>query len=95
MIHDALRLIRVYHNMKQSQLAESLEISPSHLSEVESGRKQPTLDLLERYSRVFNMPVSSIMLFSEKKGDSAPDRLENFVGQKTLKMLDWVNMITR
>jgi transcriptional regulator with XRE-family HTH domain len=95
MIHDALRLIRVYHNKKQSELAESLEISPSHLSEVESGRKQPTLDLLERYSRVFNMPVSSIMLFSEKKGDSTSEKLEHFIGQKTLKMLDWVNMITR
>ena len=95
MIHDALRLIRSYHNLKQSELATRLEVSQSHLSEVEAGRKQPTLDLLEKYSRTFDIPVSSILLFSEKKGDTTAERLENYVGQKTLKMLDWVNMITK
>jgi transcriptional regulator with XRE-family HTH domain len=95
MIHDALRLIRVYHNLKQGQLAERLEISQSHLSEVEAGRKQPTFDLLERYSRVFDMPVSSIVLFSERKGEGVAGKLENYIGQKTIKMLDWVHEITK
>ena len=95
MIHDALRLIRSYHNLKQSELATRLEVSQSHLSEVEAGRKQPTLDLLEKYSRTFDIPVSSILLFSEKKGDTTAERLENYVGQKTLKMLDWVRIQLR
>lgn len=95
MMHEALRLIRVYHNLKQGQLADRLEISQSHLSEIEAGRKQPTFELLEKYSNVFEIPVSSIVLFSEKKGEGVGDRLENFIGQKTLRMLNWVNEITK
>ena len=65
MINEALRLIRVFHDLKQFELAERLEISKSHISEIEKGTKQPSLDLVERYSNEFNLPVSSIMFFAE------------------------------
>ena len=66
MLAEALRLIRVFHDMKQNELADRLGISRSHLSELESGKKQPTLQLMERYSSEFGIPVSSILFFSEK-----------------------------
>jgi transcriptional regulator with XRE-family HTH domain len=95
MLHDALRLIRVFHNQKQGVLAKRLGISQSHLSEVESGAKQPTVELLEKYGEVFNMPVSSIMYFSEKKGiRSASEKLSDAIASKAIKMLDWVESIT-
>ena len=50
MLAQALRLIRVFHDVKQNELAARLGISKSHLSEIESGRKQPRLELIERYS---------------------------------------------
>ena len=60
MIGEALRLIRVYHDLKQSDLADQLGISQSHLSEIERGKKAPTSELIERYSKEFRLPVSSI-----------------------------------
>ncbi len=76
MLSEALRLIRVFHDLKQFELAKKLNISKSHLSEIETGSKTPSLELIERYSKVFDIPVSSIMLFAEqlpssKRGNKA------------------------
>lgn len=48
MLNEALRLIRVYHDLTQTQLCNQIGISNSHLSEIEKGKKQPSLDLLSR-----------------------------------------------
>lgn len=65
MLSEALRLIRVFHDMKQVELADRLGISKSYLSEIESGKKEPKLDLIERYASEFDIPTSSILFFSE------------------------------
>ena len=65
MIHKALNLIRIFHQIKQKELAEKLKISRSYISEIESGKKKPSYDLLQRYSNVFNVPVSSLFIISE------------------------------
>jgi transcriptional regulator with XRE-family HTH domain len=91
MQHDALRLMRVYHNLTQTQLAESLGVSKSHLSEIESGKKNPTIEMLEKYSDVFNMPVSSIMFFSENLDQRVPsNKIKKMVSSKVLKLLDYI-----
>jgi len=65
--NDALRLVRVFHDMSQTDLAGKLKISKSYLSEIEKGeKKKVTLELLERYSEVFNIPMSSLMFFAEQ-----------------------------
>ncbi len=66
MINRALRLIRVFHDMPQRELAERLQISTSYLSEIEKGPKQPTLELLKKYSATFSLPLSSILFFAEE-----------------------------
>lgn len=43
MINRALKTIRLFHNIKQSELADKLCISKSYLSELESGKKQSHL----------------------------------------------------
>ena len=65
MLNHALRLMRVFHKLIQKEVAELLRISKSHISEIESGKKTPTLAVLERYASVFEVPVSSIFFFSE------------------------------
>ena len=63
MLTEALRLIRVFHDMKQNELATHLGISKSHLSEIESGKKQPSLQLIERYSSEFGIPAVIYLVF--------------------------------
>jgi transcriptional regulator with XRE-family HTH domain len=47
-------------------MAKKLSISSSYLSEIEKGKKEPSLKLLEKYSEVFKTSTSSILSFSEK-----------------------------
>ena len=92
MLNEALRLVRVFHDINQSLLAEKLQISKSYLSEIESGKKSPTLEILERYSAIFELHVSSILLFSEKMyDDSFSEKSRVFVASKIIKIMNWVS----
>ena len=64
-IGEALRLLRVFHDVKQIKLAKRLAISRSHLSEIEKGVKTPSFDLIQRYAEEFRIPMSSIIFFAE------------------------------
>ena len=91
MLGEALRLIRVYHDLKQKQVAERLAISTSYLSEIEKGHKTPTLDLIQRYSDAFGLPVSSIMFFAESvEDDGAYDRARSFVAGKMVGLMQFL-----
>ncbi|MBS0349092.1 MAG: helix-turn-helix transcriptional regulator [Proteobacteria bacterium] len=92
MLNRALKLLRTYHQYTQVELAKRLGISNSYLSELEKGDKTPGLDLLERYSEVFKMPVSSILLFSESiHEDRKPGaKLRVAAADKILRLLEWL-----
>lgn len=96
MIGEALRLIRVYHDLKQSDLAERLNISQSHLSEIERGKKSPSSELIERYSKEFRLPVSSIWFFDEHLTDRVkPSTLDRARGIIADKVLDFLRVVER
>lgn len=92
MLHRALKLTRIYHKVKQNELAKSLSISNSYLSEIEAGIKTPTIELLKKYSKNFNLPLSSIMLFSEHLDDPKhmTSRIRSSVAKKLIKILEWI-----
>jgi transcriptional regulator with XRE-family HTH domain len=78
--------------MNQSITAEKLGISKSHLSEIESGKKKPSLDLLEKYGQVFDVPLSSIMFFSENVGKGPMyEKARRLVAGKLLKLLKYID----
>lgn len=90
-LSEALRLLRVFNDKKAFELANELDISPSHLSEIESGKKQPSLELLARYSKIFNLKLSTIMLFSEQlDGDAIKTKVKKQVADKMLKFIKLV-----
>lgn len=91
MFGEALRLVRSYHDINQSDLASVLGISRSYLSEVESGKKVPSLDLLQRYASHFEIPLSSLVLFSENAGESPRDlSVKQMLGKKAVAILQWL-----
>lgn len=84
MINEALRLIRVFHDLKQYELADKLTVSKSHISEIEKGNKTPSLELIEKYSVEFRIPVSAIMFFAEeiptaKRGEKTRTKIASSV----------------
>ncbi|HFK4668127.1 TPA: helix-turn-helix domain-containing protein [Serratia marcescens] len=93
MINRALKTIRLYHNLKQSDLAGVFCISKSYLSEIESGKKTVSFDMLEKYSKEFNIPVSSLVFLSESM-ESTPkktnsERFRAVFADKILKIMEW------
>ena len=92
MLNRALRLLRTYHQLTQVDLAKLLGISNSYLSEIESGVKTPPLDLLSKYSDIFKMSTSSILLFSESLvGEKQRGRkLRVVAADKILRLLEWI-----
>lgn len=91
MLNDALRLAREFHNLNQSQAAEKLGVSQSFLSEIESGKKTPSLDILQKYAEAFSLPASAFLRFLEALDEkkTRPD-FERKVAEKLVKMMQWV-----
>jgi transcriptional regulator with XRE-family HTH domain len=65
MLHEALRVLRVLNDLKSVELADKLDISPGYLSEIENGKKEPTLDLIRRFAQVFKTTPSALLFFAE------------------------------
>lgn len=91
MLNEALRLIRVFHDVSQKDMAARLHIGAPYLSEIEAGKKEPTLQLLRKYAEEFRMPLSSILFFSEHMEDGASaSRLRTNISGKVLALLKFI-----
>lgn len=92
MFGQALKLLRRYQGLNQSALAEKLDISRSYVSELESGNRTPSLDLLGRYAEIFKIPVSSLVFFAEALEDKEDisnrlDAAKGIVAKKVIALL--------
>ena len=90
MIGSALRLVREFHGLSMGEAAARLSLSKSYISEIESGQKNPTLKVLEKYSEVFEIPASSILFFAEtmKEGEGTNAfRTRKFLSKKIIQII--------
>ncbi|OYR18278.1 helix-turn-helix domain-containing protein [Brucella thiophenivorans] len=89
MINDAVRLLRLYLGLSQKELATKLEISQSMVSEIESGSKGISMDLLERYSERFDVRMSQLLFFAEElDGQPIPKRGKLIIASGVLSLLE-------
>ena len=91
---EALRLLRIFNGYKSAELAKKLELSQSYVSELENGKKQPTMEVLDKYAKVFEMKKSTLMLFAEslEVEEIKNDKKQRIAraGMKLLKILEKV-----
>lgn len=95
MIGEALRLLRIFNGYKSAELADKLEISQSYVSEIENNKKQPTMDILDKYAIVFDMKKSTLLLFAESLEEDHQMKKDKkqrvaWAGVKLLKILEKV-----
>lgn len=89
MINEALKLVRLYWGLSQVELAETLCISQSMVSEIESGAKTVSLETLERYSNGLGIRMSNLMFFAEEIENEPPlKRGKLIIANRVLKLLD-------
>lgn len=92
MFGQALKLLRRHQGLNQATLASKLGVSRSYVSELESGNRTPSLDLLSRYAETFDVPVSSLVFFAEALDDKADltgrlDRAKGVIAKKVIALL--------
>ena len=57
-----IRLVRTVEGLPQGELARRLSVTSSYLSQVENGRKQPSLSFLKQVSDEFSLPLPLLVL---------------------------------
>ena len=96
MINDALRLLRLYFGMSQQEIAETVGVSQSLVSDVEASRKSVSLDLLERYSRALGIKMSQLLFFAEEiEGEPIKRRGSLLIAERVLKLLEKIKPADR
>lgn len=92
MINKALKVTRQYHELNVTSLADKLNIPCSTLRDIESGKRPINSELLQQYSNIFDIPVSSLVFFSESivnEGKVAKKFRLSLAG-KILKVANWL-----
>ena len=85
---EALRLLRIFNGYKSAELAKKLELSQSYVSELENGKKQPTMEVLDKYAKVFEMKKSTLMLFAESlEGEEIKNDKKQRIARAGMKLL--------
>ena len=88
MIGDVLKRTRAINGLKATEMSELLEISKSYLSEIENNKKKPSLELLEKYSKIYGIKLSSLILLSEDYDDAKKDNKgETFVRNMMMRLI--------
>lgn len=56
-----LKMLRLQHGLTQQELAEHLELSPVTISGYELGRREPSIEMLERIADYFDVTVDYLL----------------------------------
>lgn len=92
MIGDVLKKTRVIYGFKASEMSTKLGISNSYLSEIENNKKQPSLELLQRYADVYGMKLSSLILLSENFEEANKNNTgQDFIKNLMLKLINFMS----
>ena len=74
----AIRIARSLADMPQRELAERVSIDPSLISMLESGKRKPTRDILERIAVALGMPFHLFALLATESEDLRASEPESF-----------------
>jgi len=69
--HERIKELRVYHNLKQNEVAKELKISPQNYNRYEKGTRQITIELLVGISNFYHIDFN--FFFDYKDGSDSID----------------------
>ena len=81
-------MLRIAEDMSARELANQVELSPSYISDIETGRKKPTLTVLEKYGQFFGISPANLLLLQEGNLHASNTELLFKVLEKKLEVAD-------
>ena len=88
-VGDVLKMIRNIYDYKINDLADKLNISPAHISEIENNHEQPSMELLEKFAKFYDMKLSSILLLMKNPEEVKKySETDFFIRKMMLKLIE-------
>jgi transcriptional regulator with XRE-family HTH domain len=56
-----VRLLRVKRDLTQEQLAADADVNKNYVSQLESGTRAVSVDILDKLARAFDIPVAELL----------------------------------
>lgn len=89
-----IKTLRLKNNIYQTELAKSISVSQTHMSNIESGRAGLTLENLVKMTNIFNCGIDDIVFGEEKaKKETQTTSLENFTMQDIVQAMQMLKTI--
>lgn len=73
---SAIKNSRIEKALTQEQLAEMVNITPTHLKQLESERRKPSLEVLYNLARILNFSVDDIFFPEKEEGHELRRKVE-------------------
>lgn len=77
-IGAALTTTRKNKGYRQTEAAKEADISQTYLSQIENNQKTPSIEVLEKLSKIYKTPFPVMMWFSITEKDVKKDKLVIF-----------------
>ena len=61
-IGKRIKEVRTYLRIQQKEMAQKLGITSAHLSEIEKGKSSPSIELVMKITKIYNMSLEYIFL---------------------------------
>lgn len=74
----ALRKVRFEKGLKQSDVAKKIKVSPSFLSQLENGKRNPSQKMTEKLCKVYGVPLIVMAWYGMEEKDVQPKKKEAF-----------------
>ena len=87
-INRILRMLRIAEDIKACDLAILIGLSPTYISDIEKGRKRPTLNVLEKYGQYFGISPANLLLLQEGNQQASNTELLFRVLEKKLESME-------
>ena len=87
-----IRYYRFQHSYTQERLAEMLDISTTYMSDIECGKSNVSLDLIEKIAYLFEIPFTSLF---EESHITLPNKLNTYKFENSEKKISNHDTSTR
>lgn len=92
---ETLKRIRCIFGYDVKQIAEKLGTSQAYISDIENGKREPTLDILQALADIYGIKRSSIMLMAETAEEAKNNgKLQQVIRKAMLMVIKNLSEIT-